>query len=188
MDNKPPERDLIGDQIGWSVRELIPPKKELYKLDQALMRALPRPIARAVALIRFNRGWLPEKGDPLEIYNEFSKQMGGLYLEKFANRHHINTLVMQSVGLPIKIHSHIYQEGQRETIMQWKKQVSWAQTINERSQLGEQIHSDDVIEAASILQLQTEIIKFGEALKPRFIKRGLPFPWTPTPSKAPPNK
>lgn len=170
------ERDYLGDQIGWAVRELIPPKRELYKLDQALMRALPRAIARTVALIKFNRGWLPEKGDPLEMYNEFSKKMGGVYLERFADGHHINTLVMDSVGLPIKIHSRAYQEGQRETIMQWGKQVSWAQTINDRTRLGQQIHSEDAVEAASILQLQTEITKFEEALKPRFIKRGFPLP------------
>ena len=62
------------------------------------MRTLPRPIARVIALIRFNHGWLPEIGKPDEAYYEMLKGFCQKYLNDFGQRHSVNTLLIPTSG------------------------------------------------------------------------------------------
>lgn len=180
MDEKGEEtRDLIGDQIGWSVRQILPPTSELKTLDKKIMRSLPRPIARIVALIRFNRGWLPEMGQPDKAYYEMITGFCRLYLNEFGQRHEINTLLIPTQGDPIKVQLEDFPEGQKEKSFKWDKQVEYALRIRERKGTGEIISSADLKEAETILYIQSEMTKLFEHLKPQFVKRGLPFPWLP---------
>lgn len=173
------ERDYIGDQIGAAVRKIAPPSQELKNIDRAIMRALPKPIARTVALVRFNHGWLPETGDPSRRFNNMSKALGTFYIDKYGKQHHANTLLMPIVGEPLRVHTTEFQEGDSETTMRWDRQVQWAEQTQSQSAKGELSTADDLVEAKAILTVHAELWKTFEQLKPDYIKCGLPFPQNP---------
>ena len=151
------ERDYIGDQIGASVRKIAPPSKELNKIDSIIMRSLPKPIARALALIRFNYGWLPEIGDPSRLFNSMSKALGTSNLDRYGNQHHANTLLMPVIGEPLRVHSAKFQEGDHETTLRWDKQVQWAEQARIRSESGEMLSENELVEAGMILAVHSEL-------------------------------
>jgi hypothetical protein len=180
------ERDYIGDQIGSAVRKITPPSQELKNIDRTIMRALPKPIARAVALVRFNNGWLPETGDPSRLFNDMSKALGTFYIDKYGKQHQANTVLMPIVGEPLRIHTTEFKEGDHETTLRWDRQVQWAAQTQERSTQGESIQTDDLIESQTILSLHSELWRTFEKLKPDYIKSGLPFPQNPLEKSATP--
>ncbi|MBI5614189.1 hypothetical protein HY947_04660 [Candidatus Gottesmanbacteria bacterium] len=150
------------------------------------MRALPRPIARAVALIRFNNGWLPETGDPSNLFNDLSEALGTYYIDMYGKQHQANTVLMPTVGEPLHVHTSDYIEGNHETTLRWDRQVQWAARTHERSIQGELILADDLIESQTILSVHSELWKTFEQLKPDYIKSGLPFPQNPLENNATP--
>jgi hypothetical protein len=170
------KRDLVGDQMGWAVRQIMPPTPELRKIDKFIMKALPRPIARAVALIRFNQGWLPEVGDPEILYTEVTKSFGQQYLDQYAEKRRINTMSMPSVGQPLVTHTSNFREGQKEYRIDWNKQINWAAALFERMKSGESLSTDDIKESTYLLLLNRELQNTFDLVKPQFEKRGLPFP------------
>lgn len=114
-------RDYLGDQIGWAVRQITPPTRELKKIDRALMKALPRPLARAVARIRFNKGWLPETDHPDRLFNSLSVSLGQFYITKYGSARRINTLIMPGIDSLFSVHAESFGENQREISLRWDK-------------------------------------------------------------------
>jgi len=174
------ERDYLGDQIGWAVRQQLPPTPQLRKIDKKIMQSLPRFLRRPIALLRFERGWLPETGNPLAFYTKTVTAWIQAYLNDYSQLQNVNTITLRIISDPIKIHSSSFTEGTKEVSVHWENQVKWAQDINQRRADGEQIIPMDENESCAILTLQNEMIKLREQLKPFFVKRGLPFPWTPS--------
>lgn len=183
QDNASETRDLIGDQIGWSARQLMPPTPELRKLDRAFMKALPLNLRRTVALFRFNKGWLPEIGNPDEAYYGMLTVFCRQYLTDFGQKYGINTLLVPTSGNPLKIQPEDFPKDTKEKTLRWDKQVEWANKwankIREHKETGEDINIDNLKEAEVILYIQGEMTNFFESLKTQFIKRGLRFPWLP---------
>ncbi|MCL4359783.1 hypothetical protein M1555_00815 [Patescibacteria group bacterium] len=171
------DRDYLGDQIGWAVRQMLPPTPELRKIDRAIMTILPRPIARLIALFRFEHGLLPTSDDPTRMIDRLSNALGANYADTYGSRHRFNTVVMPGIADPMRAHTPDFHEGEKEMAIRWEKQVSWAQTIIERVAAGEILISvDDRVEASTILITQSKIEDVIEKSKPEFVKRGLPFP------------
>jgi hypothetical protein len=172
------DRDLIGDQMGYAVSEMLSPNKSLRELDRKIMRSLPRPLARAIVLFRYEHHLLPEpQFNPQEAYEEFLSRMGKAYLDQCGNKHpSINTIVFDETH-PIKTHKENWKDGDQEVVFHWQKQFEWAKGIKENS-MGKSI--DEQTEAEAILLYQREISGFyNNYLKPVFTKRGLPYPITP---------
>jgi hypothetical protein len=172
-------RDLLGDQMGYAVNTLLPPAPELRAIDRTIMRSLPRPIARAIALIRFNRGWLPDAGDPEGFYTEFTDQLGKLYLESYGDKKKANTLLMPGFGNMIKVHAKEFETGAKELPLRWDKQVDWANRTIEKTTTEGSVLSEEIKEATLIQEIQTNLASTFEMLKPQYVKRGLPFPEMP---------
>lgn len=173
------DRDYIGEQIGWSVRKILPPTPQINKIDKLIMRSLPKPVARVVALLRFEKGWLPETGNPSRMFTEMSRSLGSLYLDELYKGGIANTVLMPAIGEPLRIHSKTYKEGDKEVTLDWKNQVSWAQEIKNRSQKGEQIQVTDLVESDNILSINQKLGESLERSKSDFVKRGLPLPELP---------
>jgi hypothetical protein len=172
------DRDLIGDQMGYAVSEMLSPNKSLRELDRKIMRSLPRPLARAIVLFRYEHHLLPEpQFNPQEAYEEFLSRMGKAYLDQCGNKHpSINTIVFDETH-PIKAHKENWKDGDQEVVFHWQKQFEWAKKVKLRPE-GRLSH--ELSEAEALLMHQREISSFYEKfLKPAFTKRGLPYPITP---------
>jgi len=177
MENEGEHRDLIGDQIGWSVRQLILPIPELKNLDKKVMKILPRPIARIIAVIRYNLGLLPDVENPDEVYYGMLTAFCQSYLDDYGEIHNVNTVLIHTSTDLLKVRAKNFSDDQHEKTFRWDKQVEWAKKILERST--EQllsIDAQDLKEAQTILYIQKEMTRLFDKLKPSFIKRGLPFP------------
>ena len=147
MANENSERDFAGDQIGWSVRQIIPPAPELKRLDKKIMSLLPLPIRRWVALQRFYRGWLPKPNvDPLTLYKKHVVLMGTQYFDQFSQRNGIktNTMLILVNDEPVRVHNFEFKEGDREVLCLWKNKLGWAETIEQRRIAGKTISTTDL--------------------------------------------
>ncbi len=165
-------RDYIGDQIGWSLRRLLPPEPQIYQVDKFIMTHIPRNLARAVVLIREKLNLLPDRGDAYKAYFEFCGLLGTSYVDNFGLQRGINTLTMNVLGQLVTCQATSYKMGEREIKNDWGKQVSWALGVEEKKI---DWTTDDLKEAATILQFQKSMEEFYAQLQPKLIKRGIPI-------------
>lgn len=175
MDNE--KRDLIGDQIGYAVNRSLSIKGPLRGLDRKIIQAIPRPIARIVALTRYKLNLLPEpEFNPSVAYEEFLSNMGQAYLDQFEEKHpHINTIVFNERE-QIKTHKSSWNQESKEVVFHWEKQLEWAKNITSGDH---QRSTEDLAEAKAILLYQNQIVEFYKNFfKDQFTKRGLPYPST----------
>lgn len=154
-------------------------KSRLERAETFLVQHLPKPLARIWVVARLTTGWNPELPtvDPLVLYNEFLEDFGKLFLTTISKQYpRINTLLMPSVGEPVRVRIGSYQEGQKEVSFNWMRQIEWAYTILDRLEHGETIDMKDIKEADLIIAIQDGITRAYFLLESEFKRHGLPVP------------
>lgn len=161
------DSDMMGDQIGESVDNLLVPSEIARSIFGEAMesKVLARLVRNAVG-VALLLGWKPEHMSTPEYHDHLIEASLKMYLDRFGEEAGFNAMKMSSMGKEFTVMASTFVEGDQIKMGDWSRQVEYARNFMKKRTSEEKLRFG-LEEAVNIVELET----FFEKTRKRVAKR-----------------